>query len=434
MYLRRGPDLIISVVIPDSFWKWYVIWVLTIRATVFMTRTAFTRTPFIGLLALAQFVLTACVSTPKLGPSEQLTDDIIDAYNQAATEAISKPNPRAPSGSRDPRSIARAAVLKHDRQHVHLFNQKIRQLNYKYHHSYITATEWRQEYLKLFVDRGIIPNANYRSNRDFYILKLKGDHTLDERSVQILERMHGQWWAAMDLVVPRIQIANNKAKARGANYHTHDLTVIDPPSIRDFAKRFFIDEMDAINAVALHEAAHAVHSQMLGQSKSATFKGKLKAISDAADGLTTFRSAGEVLEFLADAVEIQHSASAVQLVATRIVRPGKRLGALIDGKNGKDQVLSARHDSSALFMLALLEQEQLRSKPADKKLFVQSIRRDGRTNSNNQKGATPNLYWVQNRWTPFVNATLTASAVKRIQQKYERVFGSILSILTESSS
>ncbi len=396
-----------------------------------LTRTVLTRIAFIGSLLLAQFTLAACIGTPKLEPGEKLSDDLIDAYNNAATAAMSKPKPRAPSGSRSPQSIARAAVLKHDRQHVHLFNQDVRQLNYRYYHSYITADEWYQQYLKLFVDRGVIPNLTYRSNKDLYILKLKGDHSLNERSVAILKRMHNRWWSTMNLVVPRIQIANNNTRSRGANYHFHGVTVIDPPAIRHFAKRFLIDEHDAIDAVALHEAAHAVHGRMFGQGKSAAFKGKLKAIADAAKGRTNFRSAGEVVEFLADAVGIQHSASAVQLVATRLVRPGKRLGTLTDRKNSKDPVLRVRHDASALFMLALLEQEQLRNKPRDKKLLVQRIRRDGRTSANKQKAPTPNLYWVQSRWVPFVKTTLTASAVQRIQREYEKVFTSILSILTE---
>jgi len=401
---------------------------LVIRLNLKMIRKVPARIAFVCLIVVTLFTLTACVSAPKLKPGEPLTQELIDAYNQAATDAMSKPKPRSPSGSKEPSVIARSAVLKYDRQHVHLFNQRVRQLNYDYYHRYISATEWHRRYTKLFVDRGVIPNRRYRGKKDLYILKLKGDHRLDDASIEILKQLHKRWWTAKDLSVPRIQIANNKSRSRGVNYQIHDLTIIDPPSLHLYASRLLLDKNEAVRAVALHEAAHAVHAQLLGQDRYRQLKGKLKVLSDAAGGWTNFRSAGEVIEFLADAVEVQLGATAVQLVASRLVRPGGPIGSLKKAEGGKTEILRYRHDASALFMQRLIIQLQQRAPPSDSDFKIVRFRKGGQANANKKKLMLPDASWMKSQWVPFTEETFTQAAVKEIQDEYAIALDSIISV------
>jgi len=379
---------------------------------------------------LTVLTLGGCTTTPPLGPNGILTDELIKQFNDAARQAVSKPKARAPSGSRKPRDIARSAVLEYDRNHVHLFSSKIRQLNFDYFHRYIEAQDWHRRHQQLFVERGVVPNFRYRSKNDDYLLKLEGRHRLSQSAVDILSQLHEPWMSELSIELPVIQILVDTDPRRGKNYHSHGLTVIDPPALQRQALRMAIDADETIEAVAVHEAAHAIHSKIMGRNRSSVFKGKLDEISEAAGNRVQFRHYREVIEFLADAVEIQLGSTALRYVASRIVRGGRRLGSTrVANNKTKERILRHPHDASALFLQSLIRDEQKRREISEREKKIGWLRQQGRANARRSKARLPSLIWFHEHWNPALDDIMQPEFEQRVRDEYAMFLRKTLTIL-----
>jgi len=383
---------------------------------------------------LTVLILGGCTTTPPLGPNGVLTDELIRQFNDAARQAVSRPKARAPSGSRKPRDIARSAVLEYDRNHVHLFSSKIRQLNFDYFHRYIEAQDWHRLHQQLFVERGVVPNFRYRSRNDDYLLKLEGRYRLSQSAADILSQLHEPWMSEHSIELPAIQILVDTDPGRGKNYHSHGLTVIDPPALRRQALRMDIDADEVIEAVAVHEAAHAIHTKIIGRNRNSVFKGKLEEISEAAGNRVQFRHYREVIEILADAVEIQLGSTALRYVASRIVRGGRRLGSThVANNKTKRKILRYPHDASALFLQSLIREEQKRLKITDKEKKIGWLRQQGRANARRSRARLPSLIWFHETWNPALDEIMQPEFEQRIRDEYAKFLRKTLSVLAPIS-
>jgi len=391
------------------------------------------RVILISALALS---LVACVSTPALNDDELLSDELIGQFNDAARDAVSKPKPRARSGSRKISDVARSAVIEYDRRHVHIFASKIRKLNVDYYHHYIDGIDWSRRYQQLFVERGVVPNYRYRGKHDDYLLKLKNRYALNEQSVKVLRDLHGPWWSEFDLETPAIRELNDTNPLRGKNYHFHGLTVIDPPAIRYRAARMSLDENEFIEAVALHEAAHAIHAKILGDRRSLVFKGKLDAISEATGHGIRFLHYREVTEFLADAVAVQLGSTAIRVVASRIVRGGKRIGFKRRLPASGKIILRDSHDASAIFLQSLIREEQKRRGDPYWEEAIDRLSDLGNARANRHQALLPGAIWVSKNWVPFIENIMQPAFEQRVREEYakglRRIFEIVVSDQTDS--
>jgi len=244
-----------------------------------------------------------------------------------------------------------------------------------------------------------------------------------------LKSTYASVWEKADLEIPVVQALYSRKNFDGYNFQTDYLSVIDPPAITQMVDRLELDSEQTIGYVVLHEAAHAINARIYAKYPGINIEQRLDELSAATGNRVQFKSETEVEEFLADAVAIQHSDTAVRFVASRIIRGGERLGTTLGLEDLKQTVLLYPHDASAQLIQLLMTEQQNLLHEDETARSLSWIREQGNARASNYSGL-PYLPWIQQHWNPLIEELFAIEFSEKVQREYLSALNAILEIMT----
>jgi|GEM_PF-5292911 len=357
-------------------------------------------------------ILLLGICQPVVFAQQQLSEDYIDGFNKTASELMKLQE--AKSDSNDPDKMNKHVLreMKNDAQHREFIEKYLEVKSAK-----PNTAELIQRVNNL-ADIGVTINPRYRGSRSRYLIKLGNQHRLKPSTKQILREAFSPYWDTHQLDIPVVRtISESELESLESGAFTLFATpYLDFGFIAQLAHRFGgLDYDELIEAIAAHEATHAIVHQMY--KDLSRIEDKIDDINRELEGLTRFTNRWAVGEFLADAIHVQINDAGIMYAASRLrireqFHPHKPLEL-------------SRYYGTALFLFNMLKRYEetpgaikIESSRSLDWLIRQDIDEE-------------NIwYWHSEHWKPYLDAIVSIPELTTlVRQEYLSAFHQIHEIL-----